>query len=189
MRRTFASMTAIALLVVAMAAPASAKKDWSGPGNGMTTVETALAVSGGAYAYDSNGNDFDILVGALLATGTVGIFDGTEYTVFAPVDQAFLDLADALGLEYEGEEGALNAIAGAVGLDGVSAVLAYHVTQDWRPSPSVVKAAKIMMLDGNYVSAKNGPLEAIGSTAGFVATDIKTNDGGIHIIDTVLLPF
>ena len=189
MRRTIITLTVMALLVVGLIGPAGAKQAWSGPDNGMSIVGTAVAVSGGIGAYDENGGDFDILIGALVATGAVNLFDGTKYTVFAPTDQAFMDLADALELEYDGEQEALLAIAGALGgVANVTPVLAYHVTEDWRPSPSVLNAKKIKMLDGNYISGKSGALVANSSTSGFVATDIKTTDGGIHIIDTVLLP-
>ncbi len=189
MRRSIITLSIMALLVVGLVVPASAKQPWSGPDNGMSIVETAVTNSGGIGDYDDNAGDFDILIGALVATGAVGLFDGTEYTVFAPTDQAFMDLADALGIDYDNELDVLLGIAGALGgVDKVTPVLAYHVTEDWRPSPSVLNAKKIMMLDGNYISGKSGALVANNSTAGFVATDIKTTDGGIHIIDTVLLP-
>jgi len=45
------------------------------------------------------------------------------------------------------------------------------------------------MLDGNTISAGGGFVDAIGSDAGFVATDIRLLDGMIHVIDSVLLPF
>lgn len=182
MRRSIITLSIMALLVVGLVVPASAKQAWSGPDNGMSIVETAIAVSGDT-TFDGNPNDFDILVNALVATGAVALFDGTEYTVFAPTDAAFMSL-----IGESNEEDAFNAIVAALGVDGVVDVLAYHVTEDWRPSPSVLNAKKIMMLDGNYISGKSGALVANNSTAGFVATDIKTTDGGIHIIDTVLLP-
>ncbi len=45
------------------------------------------------------------------------------------------------------------------------------------------------MADGNEIYPDGTTLEAIGSTATIVMPDVKTADGGIHVIDTVLLPF
>lgn len=178
--------TALAIgLTVAMAGPAAAAKPgWAGPDNGKTIVETAVAVSGEPLTYDDNGDDFDILVTAVIATGATAVLDGsTDYTVFAPTDQAFLDAA---GTDDEAE--AVDILVGAFGVDGILDILTYHITDGWRPSPSVVNPKKITMFDGNTISARGGTIVANNSTADFVATDIKTVDGGIHIIDSVLLP-
>lgn len=190
MRRTLTAAAAAALTLGLVAGPAAAKPDragppaWAGPGNGSTIVQTAIDASGDPFDFDSDGDDFDVLVAALVATGVVGIFDGeTDYTVFAPNDAAFYALTGT-----DRDEDAFNAAVALLGVDGVAAVLAYHVTEDWRPSPSVLGAKKIEMLDGNTISAKTGTIVANNSTAGFVDTDLKTNDGGIHVIDAVLLP-
>jgi uncharacterized surface protein with fasciclin (FAS1) repeats len=185
--RIAAVAAAAGLAAAAVAAPASAAKpDWAKKSSS-SIVETAIGIStlGG---FDDNHADFDILIQALLATGVVGIFDGTDYTVFAPTDQAFMD---TLGIE-EGagaEEAAFDAAVSALGgVDGVSNVLAYHVTDGVRNSKSVTKAKKITMLNGGTISARSGMVEAGSTTADFVGTDIRVSDGMIHVIDTVLLP-
>ncbi len=178
--------TALAIgLTVAMAGPAAAARPgWAGPDNGMTIVETAIAVSGDPLTYDDNGDDFDILVTAVIATGATAVLDGsTDYTVFAPTDQAFLDAA---GTDDEAE--AVGILVDAYGVAGILDILTYHITEGWRPSPSVVNPKKVTMLDGNTISARGGTIVANNSTADFVATDLKTTDGGIHVIDSVLLP-
>lgn len=178
--------TALAIgLTLAMAGPAAAARPgWAGPDNGMTIVETAIDVSGEPLTYDDNGDDFDILVTAVIATGATAVLDGsTDYTVFAPTDQAFLDVA---GTDDEAE--AVQILVDALGTDGILDILTYHITDGWRPSPSVVNPKKVKMLDGNTISARGGFITANNSTADFVATDLKTTDGGIHIIDAVLLP-
>lgn len=182
MRRTITAVATAALALGLTAGPAvAAKPGWAGPGLDTTIVETAVALSGTPFEFDEDGADFDILVAAVIATGADGILDGsTDYTVFAPTDQAFLDLGFAT------EADAVAALA--ADLDALTAVLLYHVTPDWRPSPSVVNAKTITMADGNTISAKGGTIVANSSTAGFVATDVKTADGGIHVIDAVLLP-
>lgn len=146
-------------------------------------VEFAVGASGEPFDFDDNGGDFDILVAALIATGTVAIFDGTEYTVFAPTDQAFYDLT---GTSTDAD--AFNAAVDLLEVEGVAAVLAYHVTLDTRNSRSVVRAKKINMLDGNTISFENGLIMANKSETGLVDIDNKLSDGMVHVIDTVLLP-
>jgi uncharacterized surface protein with fasciclin (FAS1) repeats len=149
-----------------------------------TIVEFAIDVSGLPFdGFDANGEDFDILVAALVATGVVGIFDGTDYTVFAPNDQAFYDLTGT-----NNDTDAFNAVVGLLGVDGVAAVLAYHVTDGVRNSRSVTRARQITMLDGNTIRFANGLIEANKSTAGLLDIDNRLADGMAHIIDTVLLP-
>lgn len=85
----------------------------------MTIVETAVAASGEPFEFDDQGGDFDILVAAVLTTGATAVLDGaTDYTVFAPTDQAFLDLT---GAPSEGE--AVAALVGGLGVDGILDVL------------------------------------------------------------------
>ena len=183
------------LAIGATALPASAAKpDWANKSDA-TIVETAVALSGTPGEFDTNGGDFDILVGAVLATGyNESTLDGKgSKTVFAPTDAAFVALADALdnGMSdgsISTEPAAFAAVAG-LGLPTVEAVLDYHVTDGVRNSKSVTQAKKVTMLDGNTISARGGFVDAIGSDAGFVATDIRVADGMIHVVDTVLLPF
>lgn len=188
MRRTrnaIIATVATTALTLALAGPAAAARPgWAGPDNGITIVETAVAASGTPFEFDDDAGDFDILVAAVIATGATAVLDGaTDYTVFAPTDQAFLDLT---GAATEGE--AVAALLSGLGVDGILAVLSHHITDGWRPSPSVVNAKQLTMLDGNSISARGGTIVANNSTAGFVSTDLRTTDGGIHVIDAVLLP-
>lgn len=185
MRRLLTLAIAMALFA-ALAVPASARPAWTEK-SADSIVETAVALStqenSPAGEFDDTAGDFDILIAALSATGVDAIFDGTTYTVFAPTDQAFMDLTGT-----DNEADAFAAVAG-LGLDTVSDVLAYHVTDGVRNSVSVTRAANVTMLDGNTITARGGFVDAIGSDAGFVATDVRVADGMIHVIDAVLLPF
>lgn len=191
-----AALAAAGLMAAGMAAPASAAKpDWAKKSDA-SIVETAIALSTQedrpAGVFDEVADDFDILVRALLATGVAGIFDGTDYTVFAPTDQAFIDTADALTPEttVDSEQEAFDVVVG-LGVPAVSNILAYHVTDGVRNSRSVTKAKKITMLNGGTISArgpKGSEIKAANSKAGFVATDVRVSDGMIHVIDNVLLP-
>lgn len=191
MRRTLTAVAATAALTLALAGPAAAKgkPGWAGPGLDTTTVETAIALSGVPFEFDGDAGDFDILVAAVVATGADGILDGsTDFTVFAPTDQAFLDLASVAAGATITDEGEAFGIVASLGIPAVTDVLLYHVTPDWRPSPSVLGAKSITMADGNTISAKTGTLIAANGEIGLVALDVKTADGGIHVIDTVMLP-
>ena len=186
MRRTLTAAAAAALTLGLVAGPAAAKPDkpaFAGPGLETTTVETAVTLSGTPFEFDDDGGDFDILVAAVIATGVnESILNGeADYTVFAPVDQAFLDLG------FASEADAVTALA--ADLDALTAILAFHVTEDWRPSPSVLNPKMITMLDGNTISARGGTIETANpNDATIVMPDVKTADGGIHVIDAVLLP-
>ena len=171
--------------LTALSTPALAEKPKWANKSDSTIVEFAVGASGTPNDFDTNGEDFDILVAALLATGVVGIFDGTDYTVFAPNDQAFYDLTGT-----DNDTDAFNAVVDLLGVDGVAAVLAYHVTDGVRNSRSVVSAKRISMLDGNTISYDRAMSLIIAnqSAAGLLNIDNRLADGMVHVIDTVLLP-
>lgn len=168
-----------------LSAPALAEKPKWAKKSDATIVEFAVGASGVPSDLDDNGEDFDILVAALIATGVVGIFDGTDYTVFAPTDQAFYDLTGT-----DNDTDAFNGVVDLIGVDGVAAVLAYHVTDGVRNSRSVVSAKQISMLDGNTINYDKamGLIIANQSAAGLLNIDNRLADGMVHVIDTVLLP-
>jgi uncharacterized surface protein with fasciclin (FAS1) repeats len=134
--------------------------------------------------------EFTELVGALsyvdeeLDAGLADLFlNGTDqYTVFAPTDEAFEALYDALDVE------------GITELDPelVLDVLYYHVTEGRRASNSVVPPMKprtITTLLGETFSVNSeGKIIAIGNSASIVKADISASNGIIHVIDTVILP-
>ena len=134
--------------------------------------------------------EFDELVGALtyvdeeLDAGLVDLFlNGTDqYTVFAPTNEAFEGLYEALKID------------GIIDLPAelVQDVLLYHVTEGRRAANSVVPPVKdrvIKTLLGVTFSVnKNGKITAIGNTANIITADISASNGIIHVIDAVILP-
>ena len=192
MKKAIALLAALSALAFAL--PAGAKPEnkpaWAGPGLETTIVGTAIELSGGV-AFDNDPNDFDILVAAVVATGiNESILDGSDdYTVFAPTDQAFLDVASAIAqTTVTDEAAAFGIIATELGVDGVADVLAYHVVEGSRPSPSVVNPPDVKMLDGNTISLDGLEITANNSTATIIGADVKVADGFIHVIDAVLMP-
>jgi len=120
------------LIGTVLVAP-SATAGTSAP-TGTNSLASVLAADGDRF--DRNWYDFDIVdqaVATVLAakpSSPVAVLaDGSvPLTAFLPNDRAFQVLAFDLTHRWErSERGALNAIAGAVGVDAVEQVLLYHV--------------------------------------------------------------
>lgn len=133
--------------------------------------------------------DFSILVAALtradLTTDFVGTLNGDgPFTVFAPTDQAFVDL-----LNSNNAWNTLEDIPEAT----LDAVLKYHVVN----GANVLSTA---LTDGQVVGTLQGSDFTIGLTGGatitdgqggvanIVATDVQGGNGVVHVIDKVILP-
>ena len=181
-RSLTAAVAAATLTLATLSVPAFAKKPKFAEKSDATIVEFAVGASGMPFDFDSDGGDFDILVAALIATGTDAIFDGTDYTVFAPNDQACYDLTGT-----DNDAAAFAAVVDLLG-DGVGAVLAYHVTEGVRNSRSVTRAKQITMLDGNTIFFDDGLIIANNSEALPLNIDNRLADGMVHVVDTVLVP-
>lgn len=134
---------------------------------------------------------FTELVGALvyvdaeLGAGLVDLFlEGTDqYTVFAPTNEAFEGLYEAL--EIDG----ITDLPAELVLD----VLLYHVTEGRRAANSVVPPVRprtiTTLLGATFTVDRNGVITDIaGQEANIVAADISASNGIIHVIDTVILP-
>ncbi|WP_105188964.1 MULTISPECIES: fasciclin domain-containing protein [unclassified Pseudoalteromonas] len=181
--RTFNTALVATALCAALSAPAKAESPKWANKSQASIVEFALGASGEPFDFDDNGNDFDILVAALIDTSAISLFDGSDFTVFAPNDQAFYNLTNT-----DNDADAYNAVVGLLGVEGVGGVLAYHVTDGVRNSRSVVRAKQLTMLDGNTIMFDSGLIIANGSEAALLNIDNRVADGMVHIIDTVLIP-
>jgi transforming growth factor-beta-induced protein len=129
--------------------------------------------------------DLSILVDALNKTGLDAVLSGTgsDFTVFAPTNAAFTALLADLGAS------SLNDIP----TETLKKVLLYHVVN------GNLTASKIST--GYYSSSAEGPKKGamlslyinmsetkINDKASIKQTDVKADNGVIHIIDKVLLP-
>ncbi|MEM6677162.1 MAG: DUF4214 domain-containing protein, partial [Pseudomonadota bacterium] len=149
--------------------------------------------------------DFDVLLAALEATGlTAAVADtSATLTVAAPTDQAFIDLAVALGATPADEAEAFAAIASALddldgdagdGLGLLADVLLYHVyagafgRADLASGPILTTAAGGVgpLTNARTLADADGGL----ADPAFIdaASDIVTGNGVIQAIDAVLLP-
>ncbi len=175
---------------LAIAPAAFAKSDKAqGPKDITSIVDVAIAANtevGGPFE-----GVFDTLI-FLLTQDVDGRADITaaldgkgQFTVFAPTDAAFDDLAEtALTLGY----------CSLLDLpsDAVNEVLLYHVAPGRRDSSDVLSSEQINTLYGEKIGQEAAVLtDAVGRTADLVpgAIDIETDNGIIHAIDAVVLPY
>ena len=127
---------------------------------------------------------FDTLVTALTAAGLVETLQGDgPFTVFAPTDEAFAKLpAGTLDTLLADPKGALTDILTYHVLSGdydANAVLAWPLGQ----SPATLQGQNLWVSTGSvYLNAGTD------SEAEVVATDVKTTNGTIHVIDSVVQP-
>jgi len=124
------------------------------------------------------------------------LLDDDQLTVFAPTDEAFVGLVEALtpllDPDVLGEEGPFAAIDALLGAGTVETVLRYHVTEGRRAANSVVPPRgerTIETLAGVTFSVEpSARITAVGSSAEIGTPDVSGSNGIIHVIDTVLLP-
>ncbi|WP_426308878.1 fasciclin domain-containing protein [Cellulosimicrobium sp. E-16] len=136
LRRSVAAVGAAAFGLAGLAAaqPATASTTGTTGTTGTTSLAQVLAADGDTF--DRNPYDVDVLdqaVAAVLAAKPASpvavLADGTvPLTAFVPNDRAFQLFAWDLTHRWpRTEQAALEAIAGAVGIDAVEQVLLYHV--------------------------------------------------------------
>ena len=122
---------------------------------------------------------FKTLVAAAKAAGLVDTLKGEgPFTVFAPTDEAFGKLSKCT----------LDSLLKPENKHKLAAILTYHVV------PGKVKAKKAAKLDsaktvnGAEIKIKPSGKSLMINNAKVVKADIKTSNGIIHVIDTVLIP-
>ncbi|MGM8872417.1 fasciclin domain-containing protein [Psychrobacter sp. 2Y5] len=131
----------------------------------------------------ADNENLTILTAALQSAGLDSMLMSTDsqYTVFAPTDDAFAPVLEKLGVTKE------ELLANT---ELLNSVLPYHVV------PMVVMAADIPY--GTDIETANGKTisisdanvitDATGNTANITGTDIMATNGVVHTIDTVLMP-
>ena len=183
MRRSMFTLTLVGLLVVGLVAPAMAA-----PKRGPQAAPTPGPDSIAAIATEAS---FTELVGALayvdeeLDTGLIELFStrSGQYTVFAPTDDAFQGLYEAL--EIDG----ITDLPAELVLD----VLLYHVTEGRRAANSVVPPVRprtVTTLLGEAFSVDRAGVitDLAGGKTTIDTPDTSASNGIIHVIDGVLLP-
>jgi len=180
MKRLLIFALVLVLSLSAFTTSAMARSPQAAPRKGdLSIAEIAIAAG------------FDELVGALvyvdeeLGAGLVDLFlEGTDqYTVFAPTNDAFEALYEAL--EIDG----ITDLPAELVLD----VLLYHVTEGRRAANSVVPPVRVRvittLLGATFTVDSDAVITDIyGQEANIVTANISASNGIIHVIDTVILP-
>lgn len=142
--------------------------------------------------------NFDILEAALGATGLDAVFTSSgDYTVFAPTDAAFTELAsNTLGLDVDGKSETEIALmlVDTLGTETLSNVLKYHV-RDGSATVAELQAEGTVatLLTGATIGVSGSTLvdaDTDVENPDFITglTDIGATNGLIQAIDRVLLP-
>jgi uncharacterized surface protein with fasciclin (FAS1) repeats len=135
--------------------------------------------------------DHSTLVAAVKAAGLVETLQSAgPFTVFAPVNGAFGKLP----------AGTVETLLKPENKSALTKVLTYHVIAGNLDAAAVVKAIKdgggkaaVKTVSGGTLTAslKDGKViltDENGGVATVVATDLKAENGLVHVIDTVVLP-
>jgi transforming growth factor-beta-induced protein len=130
------------------------------------TVDTLVA----------NGN-FKTLTAAVAAAGLVDTLKTGEFTVFAPTDQAFAKLP----------AGTVEALLADI--PKLQSILTYHVVSGTVPADVARKLPSATTVNGKDITIREGRRGTLFiNDSKVVIYDIKTTNGIIHVIDSVLLP-
>jgi len=175
-RSSFAATAVAALFMAFLAQPASAdggrRSKYQVPENAQVTRAqgTIVDVAVGNPA-------FSTLVTALQATNLVTTLQGKgPFTVFAPTNEAFEKIPPAL----------LNFLL--ANPDQLSSVLLYHVTPGIRDVRFQFVPRDIATVQGQDVYADREDDDLLINNAKVVGRVIRTDNGVIYVIDSVLLP-
>lgn len=152
-------------------------------------IFTFSAIAGGSYKKNKKkdivdtavaAGSFTTLVAAVKAAGLVDTLKGDgPFTVFAPTDEAFAKLP----------EGTLENLLKPENKDQLAAILTYHVVSGKVKAKDVVKLNEATTVQGSDVDiAVTDAGVVLNGNSNVVKTDIKTSNGVIHVIDTVILP-
>lgn len=150
---------------------------------GLTNAQNAqnCAPKLSSYEYLRRFGNFESLTAALNYTGLNATLNGPgQFTVFAPTDDAFAKLPPAL------VQGLLNDPAQKQALTDI---LLYHVVAGAKVEAATAKTLTTATTAGGKtinISTKGNKLFINDSQV--VLYDIRTTNGVIHVIDTVLVP-
>jgi transforming growth factor-beta-induced protein len=142
-------------------------------------VPPVVYVNGGILDVAQKAGNFKTLLTAIRAAGLEeALNSNSEITVFAPTDEAFAALP----------EGTLESLLEPASIGQLTAILKLHVVPGAIEASELLKAGATKTLSGEQVAAtiEKGRVQING--ANVLSNDIRTSNGIIHAIDSVLLP-
>lgn len=164
---------AAAVALVAFAAPGHAA---TGPQPSVIDLAVELNAPGGEFE-----GAFDTLLAAVLVADPAvleALAGFGQYTVFAPTDDAF----DALGLNPSN--------IGTLDEDTLTQILFYHIAQGRLSADKVTNRDSLRMMFGGRFQQSGGVItDNTGGQATIIVTNQRAENGIIHAIDAVILPF
>jgi transforming growth factor-beta-induced protein len=133
--------------------------------------------------------ELTILLDAVTAAGLGGaLLDAESITVFAPTNEAFANLLEALNVS------SLDELISTLGAENVSKVLTYHVVpttafsfdlaEGTQSVPTLAGENLTVTRTGNAVTVT----DSAGTTYNVVAANVAIANGVVHVIDGVVLP-
>lgn len=129
------------------------------------------------------------LLDSVTATGLgSALLEQEAMTVFAPTNQAFVDLLDALELS------SLEGLIEALGAEAVAKVLQFHVVPatafsfDLAEGDQMVPTLAGEMLTVNRTGNAVTVTDVAGNTYNVIVADVAIENGVVHVIDGVVFP-
>lgn len=121
--------------------------------------------------------EFKTLANVLEAAGLLDILNSPgPFTVFAPTDEAFAKIP-------------ANTIASWMeDIPKLKKIVAYHVVSGDVRSDDLIQIDEAPTLEGSIVAIENSSNGVKVNDANVVKQDILSDNGVIHVIDTVLMP-
>jgi transforming growth factor-beta-induced protein len=148
----------------------------------LTVMMMMVFAVSGAFAADIvdtavSAGQFKTLVTAVKAAGLVDTLKSAgPFTVFAPTDEAFAKLP----------AGTVESLL--ANPEKLKQVLLYHVVAGKVMAGDVVKIKSAKTVQGSSATVKVNGSSVMIDGANVVKTDIVTDNGVIHVIDSVILP-
>ena len=177
-QKTFAALAAVGALVIGLSVSPSAEAAKQAPAPSIVD----LVVNSCDNPAPGAAPQFCILKAAVLAADPAvlaRLSSRGQVTVFAPTDQAFINLLGELEL------GGLDDIDTAT----LTQVLLYHVVPGARTAASVLPATRLRTLQGGFLRQAGGVLtDKRGRDAAIIGVNIRASNGIVHVIDRVVLP-
>ena len=163
-----AAITSMTLFAIALTPVTAASAKHHAEATTADIVDTAIAAG-----------SFKTLTAAVQAAGLEATLRSDDpFTVFAPTDEAFAKLPS----------GTVETLLKPENKDKLVSILTYHVLPGKVYSKSLAgKQIEATTAQGTTVSV-NGTSGVKVDNANVVKADIKTSNGVIHVIDTVLMP-